>query len=135
KPEGQAVAMGIDPADSRTLIAAFGNRRKAALYVSKDRGKTWRLELELDGPVKRVYAGAHGDIYVIRADSVSVRKDGEWRHGKRAGDFLDTSLGFDDNGRAVIYGVTQQSVFVSADGGATWNTPGLPGTGAALRAV
>jgi photosystem II stability/assembly factor-like uncharacterized protein len=135
KPEGQAVAMDIDPTDSRTLIAAFGNRRKASLYISKDQGKSWRAEQDFDGPVKRVYAGAHGDLYVIRGDSVSVRKNGAWRHGKSAGEFLDASLGFDSGGRAVIYGNTQQSVFVSTDDGATWTASTLPGTGAALRAI
>ena len=129
EPRGQAVAMAIDPDDSNILIAAFGNRRSATLWMSKDAGKNWRAQPGYEGQVRQLYLQAD-DLYVVRGDGVSVRHQGRWRHGKAAGQFVDASFGL-----GAIYAITDKSLYVSRDGGQSWDTAVLPGSGAALRAV
>ena len=137
------LALAVDPADSRQLLAAFfSDRRTAELRASSDWGKTWINLREFARGVRKIYIdpGSPKDnrtIYVIGSNSVSVREHGEWNDRPTApgvGSFIDVSAGFPSGGgRLVIYatvptrlegGVLTGGILVSSDGGQSWRQGG-----------
>ena len=137
------LALAVDPADSRELLAAFvSDRRTAELRASSDWGQSWTSLREFTGGVRKVYIDPtspkdNRTVYVIGANAVSVRERGEWKDGPAApgiGSFVDVSAGFPSGGRRlVIYatapvrlegGLLTGGILVSSDGGQSWRQAG-----------
>jgi len=142
-PAPAITALAIDPADSRTLIAAFSmGRSMTQLRVSSDRGESWTMLRELAGWVRRIYIdprspGSDRTIYTILANSVAVREKGGWREGPPApgvDTFADVSAGFlPEGGKLIVYAVARASwkdgnlsggILVTENGGETWRQAG-----------
>jgi photosystem II stability/assembly factor-like uncharacterized protein len=142
-PAQAVLALAIDPADSRKMFAAFASdRRTAQLRASADWGGSWTDEREFAGGVRKIYIDPRSPadgrtIYVIGAQSVSVRERGEWKDGPAvpgSESFVDISAGFPRGGRPpVIYatvparldrGAISGGIVVSSDGGQSWKQAG-----------
>ncbi len=138
-------ALAVDPKNSQVLYAVFTAAGGPSLRRSADSGRTWaRVAAGLPPGSKHIYyidnvasdvpAGAEHiyidpdspaaqrTIYVVGRDRVAVIEGGVARLGAAAPEpFLDVSAGFPGSGaKAVIYGVSRDAVFISRDGGATW---------------
>jgi len=50
QPSGDVTALGVDPADSRSLYLALGSTGGSALWTSIDAGDAWRKAADLPGP-------------------------------------------------------------------------------------
>ncbi len=143
KPWGAAeevTALAVDPADSKTLYAAVSGQEEV-LLVSIDWGETWSKLAALPSAGWLIYVSpdspeGNRTLYVVRDNCVSVLKNGKLTdYAPPAGvsRFGDASVGRDPKtGSVVIYGVTwarrtdertmQGGIFVSRDGGASWNS-------------
>jgi len=144
-PIGRITALAIDPADSATLYAASEREGRAALVVSRDGGRSWRLLLSLaETPLNlwidgRTTRGAR-DLYVASATGVRARIHGAWqRRSVPPGTALTSlSAGYSAGPDAgpVFYAVTKDAhLLLTKDGGATWAEARLPGAGTQVRAV
>ena len=142
-PQGSLLALAIDPADSRTLYAAFQEGPRVGLYLSTDWGAAWKRLADLPGGARQIYVDPRSPrqdrtLAVIGAASVSVRQGGQWRHGpppEGVTRFTDVSAGFPDQGPLVVYAITETVAFVSEDAGASWRRLDFLGSAARLRAV
>ncbi len=138
-PAAVITALAIDPADSRTLIAAFSpGRAMTQLRISSDHGESWTTLHEFSGRVRRIYIDPRSPaddrtIYAILANSVATREKRRWQEGPPAPGidmFTDVAAGFlPGAGKLVVYGVAPASwkngtlsggIFVTEDGGETW---------------
>ena len=135
-------ALAVDPANSSTLYAVMAGDSGRALYTSTDFGKTWtKSETLPDDPEQglgnhtiRILVDPNSDaadrrLYVITLNAVSVREHGTWTaqpSPSGVNTFFNVAAGFPaDGGKPVIYvtagsGGAPDSVWRSADGGATW---------------
>ena len=134
-PGGSMVALAVDPANSKTLYAAFQEGRAVALHISTDWGKTWARSADLPGGGSQILVDPKSPksdrtLYVIGANSVAVREKGEWRRGQPpagADSFIAVSAGFPEaGGKLVVYATSKTGGFVSGDGGAAWRKIALP---------
>ena len=140
-PIGDVVALAIDPTDSQSLIVAGVKNGKAAIFTSKDAGGTWEKQFNLNGAPQKIWIdpnsiGKDRNIYVGGKTGVSVRLQGKWsdRLAPQGVTFSDVSIGFSKNG-AMIYATSESGIHLSSDGGNTWISSPLPGTGAKVRAI
>ncbi len=134
-------ALAIDPADSRTLFAVISKEKKVALYRSRDGAESWESAGALPSGARGIYidpasSKANRTVYVTGSDSVSVLENAVWRHQKAPAGvnrFLDIAAGFPGEGKKpVFYAVSGMNwrggdsgvtgLFVSVDGGASWQT-------------
>jgi photosystem II stability/assembly factor-like uncharacterized protein len=141
-PVGEIVAFAIDPADSRTLFAGAVKEHKSALFISRDGGENWEKAHDLPTASQRVWIDPHSDknnrdIYVGASSGVAVRSHGRWqdRPGPKNVDFTDVSAGFSEKQGITLYAVSTAGISISTDGGASWTSSSLPGTGARVRAI
>ncbi len=142
-------AFAVDPGDSRMLFAAVMEARESTLRVSGDGGLTWKSERTLPEGARGIYVDPHSPpasrtLYVVDRNSVSVRENGAWS-GRAAppgiDSFTDIAAGFPrEGGKLVLYAIAAaaqrwgNSLYVSTDGGATWNTSSLvPESGSSSR--
>ena len=141
-PLGTIAALAIDPADSRTLYAAAGQKDAPALFVSRDYGESWQKEAALpEGPQHLwvdpyspnksrtlILVGAH---FVVTKSAAEIRK----ADAPDGATITDSTDGFDGHGNSVLYITSEKGGFVSADDGASWHSIDLPGNGGSVRAV
>lgn len=122
-------AMAVDPKDSRSLYAVFSGRGHSVLRGSTDRGRTW-VTLALDVPKgsTRIYVDPASPfrtrtLYVAGSSGVAVLRQGALHLGAGPGEaFIDVAGGFAaEGGKPVIYGAGHGGVYVSRDGGDSWN--------------
>jgi photosystem II stability/assembly factor-like uncharacterized protein len=139
---GDIVALAIDPADSRTLVAAGVKDGKAAVFLSKDNGLSWGKDHDLRGAPRRIWIDPNSrkddrDLYLGGDGGIAVRQGGQWteRPAPKSVSFTDISAGFSVAHGVTIYGSSTQGVFLSRDGGASWVPSPLPGKGAEVRAI
>src|SRR5215470_225834 len=142
-PLSNLFAMAIDPADSRTLYVAAGDRarNKFGAFVSRDGGGSWSKLADLPDLVNKVWvdpASAPGGRQLFLAGprffgllgGAAVRKL-ELPPVKAVSDF---SAGFAD-GQATFYSVGEDLAFVSEDRGASWRKVLVEGSPVQARAV
>lgn len=141
---GMITALAIDAADPKVLYAGLQRGDAHSLIRSKDWGKTWQTLGTLPGAAARVALDPHSPpgartVFALGATFVSVYEHEQWRqrelpHG--VGAFTTTSISFSPQGEgAVLYGASPLGLFISSDGGATWNKCELPGAGTTVRAL
>ena len=151
EPQGALTALAVDPSNSKILYAAILDQGKHYFATSTDWGATWKPDAALPaeprspgeyGGSQRIFVDPSSPksdraIYVIGANSVSLRKDGAWRKfdpppGVRA--FLEYSGGFlEGGGKPLFYVTSAQGAFVSEDGGQNWRKVALPGLSAPVQ--
>ena len=139
---GEIIALAIDPANSSSLIVASVKDHKAAIFTSRDVGKTWAKQYDLPAIPEKIWIDPNSDrggrdIYVAGRNGVSVRLHGKWsdRSAPKNVAFTDVSVGFSKSTRATIYATSESGVFISSDGGSSWEATPLPGVGAQVRAI
>ncbi|MBM3747199.1 MAG: hypothetical protein FJW34_15535, partial [Acidobacteria bacterium] len=142
-PQGTVLALEVDPADSRTLYAAFQEGARTGLYLSTDWGSGWQRLAELPGGARQILADPRSareerTLYVIGNAAVAVREGGHWRQGiapQGVASFTSVSAGFPEEGPLVVYGMTGSAAYLSEDGGAFWQRLSLPSSSMRLQAV
>ena len=141
-PLGTIAALAIDPADSRTLYAAAGEKDASALFVSHDYGESWQKEVALPEVPQRLWVDPYsprtsrtliliGAHFVVTQSAVGVRKTNVPATVSVTG----STDGFDALGKSVLYITSETGGFVSRNSGASWQAIVLPGNGARVRAV
>jgi len=142
-PRGTITALAIDPADSRSLIAAAFVSGKTVLWQSSDHGASWRNLGEQPGRALQIWIDARSPrndrtLYVAGPDAILVREEGRWRTGESPGSFTSISAGWPESGSPTFYAVVSNRIFVSADGGRAWwhesSLPGMQGRAQAIAA-
>jgi hypothetical protein len=133
-PSGAVTALTIDPTDSKKLYAAILEAGGTALYLSDDWGAHWKRVAGLVAGARKMYIvprspASDRTLYVVGVNSVSIRKAGVWQQGPTPAGvtrFTDVSAGFSRDGQLTVFaiagGTGPGGIFISHDGGATWNT-------------
>jgi photosystem II stability/assembly factor-like uncharacterized protein len=141
-PMGEIVAFAIDPADSHSLVAGAVKDGRSAVFISKDAGATWEKLQDLPGPPQRVWIDPRSprndrDIYVAGKTGVTARYHGQWQNRPAPNGiaFTDVSAGFSATQGIALYATSTAGIFLSRDGGASWLSSTLPGSGARVRAI
>ncbi len=141
-PLGQIVALAIDPADSKMLVAGAVKDGKAAVFISKDDGGTWAKAQDLAEAPQKIWIDPHSnksdrDLYIAGKTGVTVRYHGKWqdRPGPKGVAFNDVSAGFSAAQGMMLYASSDAGIFLSRDGGVSWASSPLPGSGAQVRAI
>jgi photosystem II stability/assembly factor-like uncharacterized protein len=139
-PLGTISAFAIDPKNSKTLYAAAGSKDSPALFLSKDAGSSWTKLVDLSDAPRRVWVDPKSPadlrtIYLGSVRALAVYRGGSLNKLSVPEDANDISLGFGKESQPTVYATSKQGVFVSTDGGATWNKSALPGEGSHVRAV
>lgn len=150
-PLGVIVALAIDPQDSKTLVAVAaqaasraraGALAQPALFISRNSGDSWEKLTNLPEVPRRVWIDPRSkkdmrDLYVAGDNGVMVRHDGKWENRKAPAGvvFTDISMGFSKQQGAIVYATSKDGIHVSRDGGTSWSSSILPGTGAQIRAI
>jgi photosystem II stability/assembly factor-like uncharacterized protein len=139
---GDIVALAIDPADSHILIAGSVKDGAAAVFLSNDNGSTWTKERDLTDSPRKIWIDPRSskndrDIYVASKSGVTVRHDRKWqaRPSPQNVAFTDISTGFSAVQGITFYATSDTGIFLSRDGGVSWNSSPLPGSGAQVRAI
>jgi len=128
------LALAVDPGNSKTLYAAFGDEQSAWFATSPDSGKTWGDRAPLPAGTHRLLvdptpARRVPDIYAIGKISIAARVHGKWleiRLPAGVKEFLDVAIGFSSK-QTALYLVAGGELFVSGDSGITWRKSPLPG--------
>lgn len=128
-------ALAVDPADTRTLYAAFVQNRQTTLQVSTDWGRSWKPGGTLPDGAQAIYVDPRSPrnnrtLYVAGYSKVAVREGGAWREGAPSPgkSFTSVSGGFPEGGgKLTVYTATPDGLGISTDGGASWRMmlPGL----------
>jgi photosystem II stability/assembly factor-like uncharacterized protein len=143
-PLGNIAAMAIDPEDSRVLYVAAGDKKKseAGLFVSRDRGESWTKQTDLPELSEKLWVNPSSpkdrrSLLAAGSHSLTEVTGGEQKKiaGPAAKAYMDFSVGFMPDGKAVIYVIGDESAFVSSDEGADWSQVSLGAGGQKARAV
>jgi photosystem II stability/assembly factor-like uncharacterized protein len=139
-PLGDIAAFAVDPADSKILYAA-GDNHHAALFVSLDGGTSWKSRAKLPEAPRRVWIDPKSPrdsrtLYIAGQHFLTIESASGVHNypSPEAVSFTSVSLGF-TAGEPVVYGTSEHGIFVSKDGGKTWQAASLPGRGAKVRAI
>ena len=129
-PLGTISAMAIDPANSKTLYAAAGERNKGpfGLYVSHDAGDSWSKLNDLPGAAMKVFVNQTSSedlrsVVTAGANFIEVWKTSGAKTlpvpaGKK---ITDISVGFTPHSDPVFYAISDElTASVSDDLGANW---------------
>ena len=139
-PLGTIQAMDIDPATSKILYVAAGNKESSSVFISHDSGQSWQKQAELPEVPRRLWIDPASPadmrtIYLAGQKNIAVVNGSEVQKQPLASDFNDISLGFQEGAKPILYATSQEGAFISKDGGASWQKIVLPGEGARVRAV
>ena len=141
-PWGTISALAIDPANSKILYAAAGDKKSSALFISRDFGETWQREAGLPETPHHIWVDPHSPaasrtLFIGSSHAIAVKTTSGVQKltAPESVTFSDISLGFGSAAQPVVYATSEQGAFVSKDGGATWQKFSLLGTGGELRAI
>src|SRR5690349_9793001 len=143
-PLGSITAMAIDPSDAKIFYVAAGDKKKGmfALFSSHDGGQNWAREEELPGLADKLWVNPHspanarmllmaGPNFIAEKTSTGTKK----LSIPSAKTLSDVSVGFREDGTPLIYVISDESVFVTDDGGTTWRKGSLGKSGGKMRAI
>jgi photosystem II stability/assembly factor-like uncharacterized protein len=127
QPSGDVTALGVDPADSRSLYLALGSTGGSALWTSIDAGGAWRKAADLPGRARQIWIDARslkGDrtLYVAGPDALYIRREGRWLTTQLPGPATEIA-----GAPPVFYATVAGKIYVSTDGSVTWRDSALPG--------
>jgi photosystem II stability/assembly factor-like uncharacterized protein len=144
-PLGSISAMAIDPANSHTLYAAAGDRRKGVfgIFVSHDAGDSWTKAGDLPDFATKVWVNPQSPEtdreLLFAAPNLLAKKRGAQAlrvlptpPGKK---MTDISTGFSAQGKPVLYAIADESAFVSDDEGKNWRAVKLGAGTVKTRAI
>ncbi len=120
-------AMAVDPEDSEVLYAVITEGGASALHVSRDLGRRWRSLGAVAGGASRVFVdkaspAENRTVGIFSAGAVDLLRNNRITRMPTPARFTSFSGGFDSQaGRAILYGTSGNRVYVSHDGGASWN--------------
>src|SRR5438552_10094009 len=141
-PLGTISALAIDPGNSKVLYASAGDRNHASLFMSRDWGTSWTRQDELPEAPRHIWCDPHSpadsrSLYIGGPHFVLVKTKAGLHNSPvpESVSFTDISMGFASSSQPIIYGVSEKGIFVSKNGGSTWQESSLPGSGAKVRAV
>lgn len=141
-PVGTIAALAIDPADSRTLYAAAGEKDAPALFVSHNYGESWQNEAALPEVPRHLWVDPYSPrtsrTLVIVGARFVVTKNATGIHKSKlptSASITDSTAGFAGPRKSVLYATTGEGGFVSRDSAVSWHAIALPGTDAKVRAV
>jgi photosystem II stability/assembly factor-like uncharacterized protein len=143
-PLGKITAMAVDPSDSKIfyVVASAKASGAFALFISRDGGQNWAKEGDLLGRADKLWVDAHspsdarvllfaGSHFIEKKTSSGMQKIS----GPSAKAFTDISAGFRKDGQPLIYVISDESAFASADEGTTWRKASLGQAGGKMRAI
>lgn len=135
----KVLAFAIDPEDSKKLYAAISIDNSIAFYISKDDGRHWTKEIELEQGVRNIYIDPSSPkenrtIYITGKNNITTRKNRAWKINngpKGVNMFTGFSGGVDQQlDKFIIYGISgkgyfnptgsKSGIFYTEDGGRTW---------------
>ncbi len=139
-PLSTIAALAVDPSNSQVLYAAAGTKESPALFISRDYGKSWQKRANLPDLPRRIWVDAHSPadartLFLASAHTIAVTGAGGVRSLPLPAVVTDTSLGFGSGAQPTIYATSDQGIFISNNGGATWHKSDLPGAGGKVRAI
>jgi photosystem II stability/assembly factor-like uncharacterized protein len=139
-PLGSISAFAIDPSDSRMLYAAAAKDQKFAVFLSRDSGNTWQQTDTLPEEARHLWIDPNSPresrtLYAAGTHFIAVKSSSGIQNRATPSQLLDVSMGFNDQGKAVIYGISKDGIFVSSDSASSWHKTDFPGSGAQFRAV
>jgi len=139
---GMISALAVDPASSKILYAAAGDKNSSALFISRDSGETWQREASLPEAPRRIWVDPHSPaaartLFIGSPHAIAVKTASGVQRlpAPESVTFTDMSLGFGSAPQPVVYATSEQGAFVSKDGGGTWQKLSLPGNGGEFRAI
>src|SRR6266480_5572974 len=135
-------ALAVDPASSKILYAAAGDKNSSALFISRDFGETWQRETVLPEAPRRIWVDPHSPaasrtLFIGSPHAIAVKTASGMQKlpALESVTFTDMSLGFGSAPQPVVYETSEQGAFVSKDGGGRWQKLRLPGNGGEFRAI
>jgi len=138
-------AMAIDPADSRTLYAAVGDRRKGVfgVFISHDAGDSWTKALALPDFTTKIWVNPKSPEkdreLLFAGPNFLAEKRGsepvEALPAPRGKKMQDISAGFSKEGQAFLYAISDEAAFVSDDRGKNWRAVTLGAGSIKTRAI
>ena len=139
-PLGTIQAFAIDPADNHTFYAATGKDQKFALFISRDSGNSWQQTDTLPEQARHIWVDPNSPresrtLYAAGQHYVVVKNASGAQNRPTPSEMLDVSMGFGDQKKTVIYGVSKQGIFVSTDSASSWQKAEFPGNGSQFRAI
>ena len=139
-PVGAIAAMAVDPSNSQILYVAGGTKQSAAIFVSRDAGKSWQKQAGLPDVPRRLWVDPHSSpeartLFLASSHSITVSNSSGVRSLALPATVSDISLGFGSGSQPTTYATSEQGIFISNDGGANWHNSELPGKGAKVRAI
>ena len=140
EPWDAIAALAVDPADSKTLYLSAASKSHFALYISHDRGESWRLDINLPEAPRRIWVDpgspqSSRTLFFAGRLAFTLKSGSQVRSFPTPAEFTDSSGGFENGSRGTFYGVSKSGVFVSTDGAETWKRCELPGSGGSVQAV
>ncbi|MGO9241339.1 MAG: hypothetical protein ACLQBJ_11065 [Bryobacteraceae bacterium] len=128
-PGGTITAIAVDPADSKHIHVAFGNRMSSTLLMaSTDRGVSFRREHEIqDDRILLLHHTARG-LLAIGVKRVYAGSGAVWETRPGPGETIADASAGETEGKTLIYATSRKgALYVSEDEGRTWQarTPAL----------
>jgi photosystem II stability/assembly factor-like uncharacterized protein len=128
---GSSSALALDPRDPETIYVGTGDNvdKGAGVAKSVDGGRSWR-PMNAGLTAARVSAlavapGGRAEAYAaVLGRGVFERVGGRWRATKTS-DRLYTAVAVDPRDPANVYAATDEGVFRSANGGASWSASSM----------
>ena len=131
---GEMTAMAVDPADSKTLYVAAGDRKKhtSSFFISHDGGENWTKNGDLSDQGNRIWVNPQSPssartVYIFGPHFLEKKSASESKKLSvpEAKSFTDASLGFSADGKSVFYLIGDESAYSSSDEGASWQKVNL----------
>ncbi|HRQ52512.1 MAG TPA: hypothetical protein PLR74_18330, partial [Agriterribacter sp.] len=112
-------ALAVDPLNAKKLYAGIMVNGQSGIYASADGGIQWQKELDVEEPVKNIFAdpsaGNDRTWYVATAKGLHVKRSGKWSFNKippAVKTFTTFSAGYNSSQqKMIIYAVSGTSYF------------------------
>jgi photosystem II stability/assembly factor-like uncharacterized protein len=136
----RVLALTVDPDNSLKLHAAISIDESVAYYTSRNQGKSWNREKDLDYNVKNIFIDPSSPeenrtVYIMGKNNLTVKENGKWQINKGpvgVGNLTEFAGGFNkSSNKFIIYAISGKSyfnpggdpsgIYYTEDGGITWD--------------